>query len=77
VDLGRLNLSSPGDGTVTRIITLDDALKNNDSNPLLRSNDILIVPADRSRERTMLYLQVGTFILSSVALGLLIKQQAK
>jgi hypothetical protein len=74
-DMDHLILSSHDLGNIkVHTISVTDALENIDHNPLLRPEDVLIVHEDRSIEKTSLYLHIGTFIISTIALGLLINQ---
>ena len=55
-------------------LSVGEALANSEKNPLLHPEDILVVREDRSLEKAGFYLQVGTFALSVIALGLLVRQ---
>lgn len=73
-DVKNLRLSSPGYQNGTRVLTLDNAFKTEEGNPILKSNDVLLIPEDKSTEKISIYLQIGTFVFSAIALGLLVKQ---
>lgn len=74
-DMEHLSLSSHEAGKSTlKTISVTEALEHNEFNPLLLPEDVLVVREDRSMEKTSLYLQIGTFIISAVAAGLLISE---
>ena len=75
-DMDNLILSThEASGLMVQKLSVTEALAHTESNPILKPEDVLVVREDRSMENTHLYLQIGTFIFSAIALGLLIKQQ--
>jgi DNA uptake protein ComE-like DNA-binding protein len=75
-DMENLMLSThETDGVKVVNLSVSDALANSDYNPVLRPDDVLVVKEDRSTEKTALYLQIGTFLVSLIGVGLLIGQQ--
>ena len=74
-DIKNLTLSSPGQENGIRKLSLTDAFKTIDGNPILKSNDVLMIPEDKSNEKISIYLQIGTFIFSAIALGLIVERR--
>jgi len=64
-------------GSRVHTISLEQALAKEEFNRVLKPDDIIIVKEDRTTERVQFYLGIGTFVLSVVALGLLIDDRNK
>lgn len=77
-DLGEVTLTSRENGPGGKInyqnLSLTEALAKPDFNPVLKPDDVIFVKADHAREKTQLWLSIGTFILSVAAFGLLLEQ---
>lgn len=58
-------------------LSLSKSMRDSEFNPLLRPDDIIVIKQDRSTEKLQLWLNVGTFIISAAALGLLIENSRK
>ncbi len=77
-DMNNITLSShEAQGLNVYNLSLSDALADNNKNPLLKPDDVLVIREDRSLQKASLYLQVGTFIISAIALGVLINNTKK
>lgn len=80
-DTSSITLSSKDPSVTTgpaiQTIALNEALAKPENNPVLKPDDIIVIKQDRSMEKTQLWVNVGTFILSAIALGLLIQQNNK
>lgn len=72
-DMDSITLSShEGKGLNVYNLSLSEALADNNKNPMLKPDDVLVIREDRSYQKATLYLQIGTFVLSAIALGILI-----
>lgn len=58
-------------------LSLTEALADANKNPVLKPNDVLVIKEDRSLAKATLYVQIGTFILSAIALSILISDHNK
>lgn len=77
-DLEKIRLSSRTEGDVAvKNLSINKALSDIQFNPILKADDIIVLSEDKSLQRTSLMLQVGTFILSVAAFGLLMDQHSK
>lgn len=65
------------DKIIVETLSIEKALADQKYNPVLKPEDIVLVKEDKSYQKTALYLQVGTFILSVAAFGLLLDQRNK
>jgi hypothetical protein len=80
-DTSSISLSSKNSASSKEIqltkLSLSKSMRDSDFNPLLRPDDIIVIQQDRSTEKLQLWLNVGTFIISAAALGLLIENSKK
>ena len=75
-DMDKLILSSHGTkGLVVKNLSVSEALADDAKNPILQPDDVLVVKEDHSNEKLGLYLQAGAFVVSLIAVGLLIGQK--
>lgn len=63
---------SPGSSGLLHELSVNAALRSELSNPVIQPDDIIVVKENRTRENIGLYLAIGTFLISAVALGLVI-----
>ncbi len=76
-DTEKITLStSTGSGVHVHHLSITEALSSESANPVLKTDDILFVKEDQTIRNTSFYMQVGTFVLSVAAFGLLLHQQS-
>lgn len=74
-DMEKITLSTAGtQGVKIENLSIYKALETESSNPVLKTDDIIFVKEDRTIKNTSFYMQVGTFVLSIAAFGLLVNQ---
>jgi hypothetical protein len=72
-----LSTKELGKEPVIRDLSVSKALTSQDFNPVIQPDDIILVKEDHTKSNVTFYLSIGTFLMTAVALGLLVSQNNK
>lgn len=64
-------------GLEIKKISVYQALSDNNHNPFIQAEDIIVVKENRSYQNWNLALQAGTFIISAIVLGMVVEDRNK